>query len=248
MSYKTLAKHITYKSRIPLSHYQRSIHTSVCNFARTVSKTKLTFKESTHPSLIPKQVVVKNKKFKKELPNTFSELNLRPDVVEALNNIDITQPSQIQALAIPKIVEGDNVCLAAETGSGKTLTYLAPIFHLLKQEETILKIQSRSTRPRAIILLPTAELCIQVLAVAKSLSHVAKLRTIAIYKGMSGLKVKSAFQTPFDILISTPMTLFLHRKYKTISMDDVSYVVFDELDTLFDRSFRGIKLFHPESP
>ena len=243
MNFNIILKHITSTSKISLSQYQHSIHTTTNNFARTVSKTKLTFKEAAHPSLIAKQTLVKNKKVKKELPKTFTELNLRSEIVDALTNIDIVQPSQIQALAIPKIVFGDNVCLAAETGSGKTLTYLAPIFHLLKQEETILKIFSKKTSPRAIILVPTAELCVQVLSVAKSLTHIAKLRAIAIYKGMPGVKLKAALRTPFDILISTPMTLFLHKKYNTVSLKDVSYVVFDELDTLFDRSFRGINYF-----
>ena len=225
--------------RLTFSNY-RHIHTTVYNPLRNVSKTKVTFKEAAHPSLNPKQIIVKNKKFRTKLPDNFSELNLRSEIVQALTNIDITRPSQIQALAIPKIIAGGNVCLAAETGSGKTVTYLAPIFHLLKQEETILNIKSLLARPRAVILLPTAELCTQVLAVAKSLSHIAKLRSIAIYKGMPGIKLKKSIETPFDILISTPMTLFLHRKYKTINLQDLSYIVLDELDTLFDRSFRGI--------
>ena len=242
MNFNVILKHITYTSKTSLSQYQH-VHTTTSNFGRTVSKTKLTFKEAAHPSLTAKQIIVKNKRVKTELPKNFTELNLRSEVVDALTNLDIVQPSQIQALAIPRIILGDNVCIAAETGSGKTLTYLAPIFHLLKQEETILNIFSKKTRPRAIILVPTAELCLQVLAVAKSLAHVAKMRAIAIYKGMSGVKLKTAFETPFDILISTPMTLFLHKKHDTVNLKDVSYVVFDELDTLFDRSFRGINYF-----
>ena len=242
MNYSAIVRYSIANNRMTFS-INKHIHTTVYNALRSVSKTKVTFKEAAHPSLNPKQVVIKNKKFKTKLPDNFSELNLRPEIVHALTNIDITQPSQIQALAIPKIVAGDNVCLAAETGSGKTITYLAPLFHLLKQEETILNIRSLLTRPRAIILLPTAELCIQVLAVAKSLSHIAKLRAIAIYKGMPGVRLKKSIETPFDIVISTPMTLFLHRKYKTIDLQDVSYIVLDELDTLFDRSFRGINYF-----
>ena len=243
MNYNAALRYSIVINRFRITSNYKQIHTTVYDLLRNVSKTKVTFKEAAHPSLNAKQVVIKNKKFKTKLPNNFGELKLRSEIVQALTNINITQPSQIQALAIPKIVEGDNVCLAAETGSGKTITYLAPIFHLLKQEETVLNIKSLLKRPRAIILLPTAELCVQVLAVAKSLSHIAKLRSIAIYKGMSGVKLKQSIETPFDILISTPMTLFLHRKYKTVDLQDVSYVVFDELDTLFDRSFRGINYF-----
>ena len=219
------------------------LHTSTSESSqytsKNVSKTHVTH-DAAHPSLQPLKIRKSNKEFESKALTDFMEFDLRKDVLDALTKIEVIRPSQIQALAIPRIIEGRNVCIAAETGSGKTLAYLAPIIHLLKQEQTILNVETRVSRPRALILVPTAELCIQVLAVAKSLAHTTKFRARAIYKGLPGVKLKSALESPNEILISTPMTLFLQKKYNNISLEDLAYLVFDEHDTLFDSSFLGI--------
>lgn len=111
-----------------------------------------------------------------------------------------------QVMAVPEIMERKNVLFAAETGmqlqsrmitrfrpcslhyhlnrkctgTGKTLTYLAPLVHHLRTEEVDLTVQRRDRRPRAVVLVPSRELTQQVGAVAKQLSHVAKLRVEVI--------------------------------------------------------------------
>ncbi|CAO3687993.1 unnamed protein product [Umbelopsis ramanniana] len=178
------------------------------------------------------------------LANTsFNELGLRPQVLNAaltgpLKDVEDPQPTEIQALAIPKILHASSfrqfLC-AAETGSGKTLAYLLPTMHELKiQEEKNPRIR-RLDHPRAIILVPTRELVTQVLRTCKSLSHVAKLRAEQLTSRLSRSRlVDSLASSPIDILVTTPTSLLSHVEDGTLSMADVSHLIIDEADTLFD--------------
>lgn len=89
---------------------------------------------------------------------SFGALKLRPDVLKAVKSFDIHRPSGIQLMAIPEIMHGKNVLCAAETGSGKTIAYLAPIFNALKLQEQDDGILRLIGRPRALIVVPTREL------------------------------------------------------------------------------------------
>lgn len=161
--------------------------------------------------------------------------------------------------------------LAAETGSGKTLAYLVPAFNALKEaeasdpdiiaynqrraEERALlaknpgsKIKTRPephptmSRPRVVILVPTAELVDQVGRVAKSLSHVAKARTRMISANMSATMIENDVFSPagIDILISTPHLLASIAESHPNILSRVSHLVVDEADSLLDRSFSEV--------
>ena len=155
--------------------------------------------------------------------------------------------------------------LAAETGSGKTLAYALPIFNALKDledaqpavasEETTTVSSSRSpyeleppplsseqnanhAKPRAVILLPSAELVSQVGAVFKTLSHSARLRVAVASAADSAKVIRSRlFDKPIDIVISTPALLSSIATSTPTILSDVRYLVADEADSLFDRSF-----------
>lgn len=161
--------------------------------------------------------------------------------------------------------------LAAETGSGKTLAYLVPVFNALKAaeatdteiiaynqrraDERALREKSPSSkikvhpephptmaRPRVVILVPTAELVDQVGRVAKSLSHVAKVRTRMISANMSATMIENDIFSPagVDILISTPHLLASIADSHPNVLSRVSHLVVDEADSLFDRSFSEV--------
>ncbi len=138
--------------------------------------------------------------------HSFSELSLRSDVVAALEGSGVNQPTVIQMLAIPKIARGKNVLIASETGafvtsyscnykpfphlgSGKTLTYLAPLISRLRDEEEGCGLVPRLRRPRALILLPSRDLAAQVLSVAKSLCHTARFRAVGLIGGVKRVSV-----------------------------------------------------------
>ncbi|KAI9367097.1 putative ATP-dependent RNA helicase Mrh4 [Aspergillus egyptiacus] len=162
--------------------------------------------------------------------------------------------------------------LAAETGSGKTLAYLIPLVDEIKRQEALdreaerkreeekaieqaeklknkvydiepeLPPESNAGRPRAIILVPTAELVAQVEAKVKALAHTVKYRSGAIASNMTPRKIKNILFRPegIDILVSTPHLLASIAKTEPYVLSRVSHLVLDEADSLMDRSFLPI--------
>ena len=158
--------------------------------------------------------------------------------------------------------------LAAETGSGKTLAYLIPTFNALKEaeagDEAVRAYNERleeekkrrgdapvsewidefephpnTARPRAIVLVPTAELVDQVLATGKAMSHVAKLKVRALSASYKPEKIHRNIYSPggVDVIISTPYLLGSIAEKDPNILARVRHLVVDEADSLFDRSF-----------
>jgi len=114
----------------------------------------------------------------------FGSLSLPAGLVEALKASGITKPSEIQQVVIPEIMAGHDIIMAAQTGTGKTLAYLLPIIEKLRYDEDVEGVVTRLNRPRALVLVPTRELAVQVLAVAKFLSHYFRFRSVALTGGI----------------------------------------------------------------
>ncbi|XP_062502583.1 uncharacterized protein LOC134179663, partial [Corticium candelabrum] len=169
---------------------------------------------------------------------SFSDLQLNNDVVDALRAINVIKPTVIQMLSIPKILRGRNVIVSAETGSGKTLAYLAPLISSLRDDEVHRGFVSRIKRPRAVILVPSRELAIQVLAVAKSLCHHARFRPVGLFGGFKKRLLNESLQTPCDVVVGTPDMVRRLQAKESIYMTDVSHVVIDEVDTMWADDFR----------
>jgi len=192
----------------------------------------------------------------------FGSLGVSPVLCEALQKLEVATPSVIQARSIPPLSSGISAVIGAATGSGKTLTYLLPLFMKLKNEELMRVVQkqtenldeneyaddlgasgawrSRKTRrPRALILCPTRELAQQVFEVAKHLSHFEKLRIVSLLGGSGSLKKQkdALSQAPVDIVISTTGRLIQHMDENNIDLFDCSTIVIDEVDTMFDKGF-----------
>lgn len=198
-------------------------------------------------------------------PTTFHELNLikgLPDAIEKVTLGHLTRaigPTDIQSLAIPIITKLDTIgfdkpdqyrsfLIAAETGSGKTLAYLIPLINRLKREEEwALKNPThpnsifhthRAASPRALIIVPTSELAQQIYEILKRLSHEIKFTACAILpKFDDSIVRKSILSKYIDILISTPHRLNEFLQSKELRSRMVRYVIIDEADTIFDRSF-----------
>ncbi|KAL3144224.1 hypothetical protein ABBQ32_004004 [Trebouxia sp. C0010 RCD-2024] len=166
----------------------------------------------------------------------FRSLGLSPELLVATQEHGLTEPTEIQAAAIPQMMQGGDVLLASHTGSGKTLAYLLPLVHQLRQQEQEGQ-QSKPKRPRAVVLGPTRELTDQILQVAKSLCHHARFRSACVNGGGTYAQQAAALATPLDILIATPQKLLQHAEKGNVYYGDVQYVVLDEADTMFDRGF-----------
>jgi len=113
----------------------------------------------------------------------FASFGLIPELCEALAQMGITEPTNIQAQSLPVSLAGESVLLCAETGSGKSLSFLLPAINRMKIDETSRGMSTRPKRPRALVLAPTRELGAQLLSVAKSLSGTAKFSSMGLLGG-----------------------------------------------------------------
>eukprot|EP00040_Diaphanoeca_grandis_P019089 m.100563 g.100563 ORF g.100563 m.100563 type:complete len:516 (-) comp27255_c1_seq1:38-1585(-) len=160
---------------------------------------------------------------------------LLPGVIDALKANAITSPSPVQKLAIPAILSGKDLFVAAETGSGKTFAYLAPLISLLRQQEIEAQYQTIPNRPRVIVLAPTLELVSQIAGVGKALAHTAKIKVVALEGGHNQCAKRLAVGA--DVVVTTPARLKMMRKKKALFVSHLQHVVLDEADTLLDGSF-----------
>ncbi|KAI8148639.1 P-loop containing nucleoside triphosphate hydrolase protein [Fennellomyces sp. T-0311] len=169
------------------------------------------------------------------MATTFDEFGLQPTLVQAVQTLlgqDSPNPTEIQALTVPALISTrhQHILCAAETGSGKTLAYLLPTIHMLKLNES----GRRLDHPRSIVLVPTRELVQQVLHTCKKLSHIAKFRSVALDGKTPRHRLVKDLEQPVDILITTPTTLRSYVRDRTLSLNDVKFLIVDEADSLFD--------------
>lgn len=174
---------------------------------------------------------------KKEKALGFSEMGLGDEVLAALAEMGITEPTEIQSLGIPAVLDEKSVVLGSHTGSGKTLAYLLPLVQLLRQDEALNGMVMKPRRPRAVVLCPTRELCEQVYGVAKAISHHARFRTTMVSGGGRLRPQEDALNSPIDMVVGTPGRVLQHIEEGNLVYGDIKYLVLDEADTMFDRGF-----------
>jgi len=160
---------------------------------------------------------------------TFDALGVSHDLVAALADGGITVPFPIQALAIPDALAGRDVCGKAQTGSGKTLAFGLPIIGGGGRAEP--------RRPKAIALVPTRELALQVHDELAPLAHSRGVRMLAIYGGANMEKQIKALTKGVDFVVATPGRMIDLIERKEVSVADLDIVVLDEADRMADMGF-----------
>ncbi|XP_050367027.1 DEAD-box ATP-dependent RNA helicase 39 [Argentina anserina] len=168
---------------------------------------------------------------------SFGELGLSEEVLEALKEMGIEVPTEIQCIGIPAVLEGKTVVLGSHTGSGKTLAYMLPLAQLLRRDEAQNGIVMKPRRPRAIVLCPTRELSEQVFRVAKFISHHARFRSTMVSGGGRLRPQEDSLNNPIDMVVGTPGRILQHIEDGNLVYGDIKYLVLDEADTMFDRGF-----------
>ncbi|KAM9408744.1 putative ATP-dependent RNA helicase DDX28 [Pholidichthys leucotaenia] len=171
--------------------------------------------------------------------STFSSLHICQELVETLRGLNITHPTTVQLQTIPKVMRGHNVLCAAETGSGKTLSYLVPIVHRMnasKQEDGVYGDGERTIR--TVVLVPSRELAEQVAAVAKTLCAPFGFFTRIVGGGRGVGRIKMVFKKDHpDVLVATPGALVKALRRRCLDFSELNFFVIDEADTMFDPSF-----------
>ncbi len=160
---------------------------------------------------------------------TFEELKVSKSILKALDEIGFTEPTPIQQEAIPAIRSGQDVLGIAQTGTGKTAAYLIPVFMKL--------VKAEGDAPRAIILVPTRELSMQVGEDIEELIQFTNLRYAAIYGGVGWTKHAELIKPGIDILVATPGRLMDLYKAGVLDLRKIKTLIIDEADRMLDMGF-----------
>jgi superfamily II DNA/RNA helicase len=159
---------------------------------------------------------------------SFESLGLSETVLEGVRASGYKAPTEIQERTIPLALEGKDLIGLGETGSGKTAAFGLPILHRLHGEEAGL---------RALILVPTRELCVQV---AEDLRRYGQGTGLHICTAFGGIDIgiqESAFKRGLDLLVACPGRLIDHLERRNLTLENVSTVVLDEADRMLDMGF-----------
>lgn len=162
---------------------------------------------------------------------TFDDLELDPRILSAVKDTGYTEPTPIQAQAIPAIVQGRDVTGIAQTGTGKTAAFVLPMIHKLGQG------RAKARMPRTLILEPTRELAAQVADnfVKYGVNH--KLNMALLIGGVSFAEQDKKLTAGVDVLIATPGRLMDHFERGRLLMTGVQMLVIDEADRMLDMGF-----------
>jgi ATP-dependent RNA helicase RhlE len=169
----------------------------------------------------------------------FNELGLCEPILRAITETGYTNPTPIQAKAIPLVLNGGDLLAGAQTGTGKTAGFTLPILHLLSQKPHS---EPAKGRPRCLMLTPTRELAAQIEESVKVYGKHLPLTSTVIFGGVNINPQISRLKKPLDILVATPGRLLDHAGQKTIDLSGVEILVLDEADRMLDMGFiRDIK-------
>jgi ATP-dependent RNA helicase RhlE len=167
---------------------------------------------------------------------SFSDLGLAPELLRAIADQGYTDPTPVQAKAIPLILLGQDVMAAAQTGTGKTAGFTLPMLQRLKEFANTSVSPARHP-VRALILTPTRELAVQVQDSVKTYSKHVALRSAVVYGGVHIDPQIAELRAGVEILVATPGRLLDHLGQKTVNLSQVQFLVLDEADRMLDMGF-----------
>ena len=168
--------------------------------------------------------------FNQEKKNmSFEKMGLSPEILRALQTKKYVDPTPIQSKAIPVIMQGKDLIGCAQTGTGKTAGFTLPVLNRLQQ--------GKSPSLRALVLVPTRELAMQVHDSVKTYGSNLRLRTALVYGGVGIYPQKEALRRGVDILIATPGRLMDHMRQRTVSFKNLEVLIIDEADRMLDMGF-----------
>lgn len=166
---------------------------------------------------------------------TFQDFNFNEHLTEGILSMGYNTPTLIQEMAIPVILEGKDLIACAQTGTGKTASYLLPVLNKIAEA-------NEGHKTTTLILAPTRELAQQIDQQVEGLAYFTGLSSIAVYGGGDGIvyeQQRRGIQNKVDILIATPGRLIAHLTSGVLKLDHIKYLILDEADRMLDMGFMG---------
>ncbi|CAM5531560.1 DEAD/DEAH box helicase [Eoetvoesiella caeni] len=164
---------------------------------------------------------------------SFENLGLDPALLSAITKTGFTTPTPVQLAAIPKALNGQDLMVSAQTGSGKTAAFMLPALNRISGMPA-----NKGTGVQVLVLTPTRELAMQVADATKAYgSHLKDLRIAVVVGGMPyGAQLK-ALSRRVDVLVATPGRLIDHLQARRVNLSTVHTLVLDEADRMLDMGF-----------
>ena len=162
---------------------------------------------------------------------SFTEAGLPVQLLNQLTKIGYSNPTQIQAEAIPVALQGKDILATAQTGTGKTASFAIPLIARMMQNPNI----------NALILLPTRELAMQINKAFKDFIGKEKIRTALLIGGESMIPQLNSLRARPRIIIGTPGRVNDHLNRKSLNINKTNFLVLDEVDRMLDMGF-GVQL------
>lgn len=164
---------------------------------------------------------------------TFDTLNLHPKILKAILEKGYLKPTPIQLKTIPKVLTGFDIKASAQTGTGKTGAFLLPILSRLSNPSSI-----KGKGPRALIIVPTRELAMQIETETKKYSkYMQKMQAVCIVGGVPYPAQMRQLSRPYEILIATPGRLIDYINRGKMNFSRIEFFVLDEADRMLDMGF-----------
>lgn len=163
----------------------------------------------------------------------FSEFGFDPSVMEGIEAMGYESPTPIQEQAIPAILQGKDIIGSAQTGTGKTAAFLLPVIqNIISTRE--------SNKTRALVIVPTRELAMQIDQQMEGFSYFTSVSSIAVYGGGDGqlfAREKKALSEGTEVVICTPGRMIAHLNSSYVNFDELQYLILDEADRMLDMGF-----------
>ena len=169
---------------------------------------------------------------------SFGDYGIRPEIVEALADVGITDPFPIQAMTLPVALAGHDIIGQAKTGTGKTLGFGVPLLNLvIAPDEDGFDTLPAPGKPQALVVAPTRELAAQVAGDLATASKKRSVRVLQIYGGRAYEPQVTALQRGVEVVVGTPgrMIDLINQGY--LDLSHVRTVVLDEADEMLDLGF-----------
>ena len=170
---------------------------------------------------------------KRYMPSiSFESMPLHLRLQQALERLNLSEPTEVQSTVIPLALEGKDLQVSAETGSGKTLAYLLPLLNQMKQPA------KASLGSRSLILVPTRELAQQVFKISDKLCKFTGHKVALVIGGQETRYQASLLRRDPELVVATPGRLLEHISRGSAELSNVEFLVLDEADRMLDMGFR----------
>lgn len=158
----------------------------------------------------------------------FEDMELRPEILKALKNLGFESPSEVQKEVIPEMLKKKDIVVKSQTGSGKTASFGIPLCELINEEENMVK---------ALVLVPTRELAMQVKEDISNIGRLKKIRSAAIFGKQPFNEQVRELKQRVHIVCGTPGRVIDHIKRGNLDTSNIEYVVIDEADKMLNMGF-----------